>query len=506
MKRFTKLLTLCVSFSCLIYLSSCEEDTPNIPTGGDGLLVADGFYFSLEGADPQSSARLIASTVDGPDFSAMEREGFLQGYMYLTAGSYNLVEVADKEVVASYGGTLTEVTEVHNTECENSGYSLVAAALDGAAFSVATDGLYVVAYDETLGEIVYDQIESASIIGGGTPGGWSNDTPMTGTVTAEGGTWTVTGVTLSVGQMKFRFNCRWAIDRRLDTTLPFANDNGYSLFTNFGNAVNNLLPGNEGANIEITEYAVYTAEFSWSPTDGVSATLTKTGEAEPLPEYPTELYMIGNALNMDDSDSDGTPDGWQWALTNVKMVPVHSNPHLFWRITWLEAGGELKFSPVADWNGDFGKTGDATNGVYSRGGDNVPAPATSGFYMVVVNLESGAETIEIADPLVYGIGDAFGSWDADVQDYLFTVDNSDSETGSIHFDGFAADGNLRMYVRASTFTPVGDGPAVEWWQAEFNVFNGMIEYRATGNDQAAVPVTSGGSVSLNFKSETGTVQ
>jgi hypothetical protein len=140
--------------------------------------------------------------------------------------------------------------------------------------------------------------------------------------------------------------------------------------------------------------------------------------------------------------------------------------------------------------------------VYAKGTDNTPGPATSGYYMVVVNLETGAETIEVNEPLVYGIGDAFGAWDAATADYLFTIDNANEVLTSL---AFVADASLRIHTTASTFTPVADGPAVEWWQAEFVVLNGAIEYRGTGGDQEASAVTTGQTVSLNFKDGTGTI-
>lgn len=501
MKKTNKILSMILGVAILFGAASCKEDEPDIGGGGGTIAVGDGFYITQEGVDPVSTSQLKSATVDAPSFSAMAREGFVQGYVYLTAGSYNVVEIEAKTIVTTIGGTLINVSgeAVLNKECDadNSAYNLIGAVEDGAAFSVATEGLYVVAYDATEGEIVFDQIESASIIGAATPGGWSNDTGLTTSesITADGASWTLEGVTIDVGEMKFRYNCRWAIDRRIDTSVDFDNTNGYSFFTNYGGSVDNLLPGNEGANIQMTEYAVYTVVFNWSPADGVSASVTKTGEAEVKPEYPEELWMIGASIG-----------GWDWAANGIQMVSVHSNPHLFWKIVWLDATAAdpgYKFAPQADWIGDFGVTNaDPVEGVYAKGTDrNVPGPATSGYYMVVVNLDPAAETVEEAKPLIYGVGDAF-EWTFDPP-YTFTEDIANKVMTS---PAFAVDGAVRMYTTATTFTPVGDGPAVEWWHAEFNVINGVIEYRGTGDDQAAVPGTAGQTVSLKFTDGTGTFQ
>lgn len=499
----TKLFGTLLSLLVVVMLSSCGKDDDPVIQVEEGLKVADGFYLAKVGEDPEATAQLTSASVDGPDFSAMSREGFVQTYAYLTAGSYNLVEVSSKAIVNVYGGTAETVTPElddagnpkRNGECElaSSGFTLVPAEVNGPAFSVDADGLYVIAYDGTLNEIVFDKIETAGIIGAATPGGWGSDTQMTGEASADGATWTVEGVTIDEGEMKFRFNCRWAIDRRLDSDQPFSNDNGYSFFTNFGNSVDQLLPGNEGPNIQVTEYAVYTVSISWDPITGWSADLTKTGEAEPKPEYPAELYMVGATIG-----------GWDWEANGIQMIPVHSNEHLFWRIVWMDAEAAdagIKFAPQKDWIGDFGVEGAATDGVYAKGTQNVPAPATSGYYMVVVNLD--AETIEVNEPLVYGIGDAFGTWDAAQAATLFTVDNANEV---IKFDQFPADGDLRIHVAASTLTQAQSTNAVDWWQAEFVVLAGQIAYRGTGGDQERNAVTAGQSVSLNFRTGEGTIQ
>lgn len=508
MKKTNRILSMLLGVVILFGASSCKEDEPDIPSGGDGIPVADGFYLAAAGADPVSTAQLKTALVDGDDFGAMVREGFVQGYIYLTAGSYNVVEVVNKEVVNTFGGTSSNVSgeAVRNVECDEttSNYDLVSdVAVDGDAFTIANEGLYVVAYDPTMGEIVYDQIETAGIIGAATPGGWSNDTGLTTTssITADGASWSLEGVTLDVGEMKFRYNCRWAIDRRIDTANKFSEDEAYSFFTNYGGEIGNLLSGNEGANIAIAEYAVYTVTFAWDPASGVSSTLTKTGEAEEKPEYPAELYVVGGSLG-----------GWDWDTNGVKMNAVHSNPHLFWAIVWLDndddtpldpADPGLKFSPISSWDDNFGVDAGAgaTDGVYGKGSDNVPGISTSGYYMVVANMTAGAETVEVNKPLIYGVGDAF-EWDFDAA-YLFTEDVANKVMTS---PAFVVDGAVRMYTTATTFTPVGEDPAVEWWHAEFNVFSGVIEYRTTGDDQAAVDVTAGQTVSLKFTDGTGTFQ
>jgi hypothetical protein len=202
--------------------------------------------------------------------------------------------------------------------------------------------------------------------------------------------------------------------------------------------------------------------------------------------YPAALYMTGSGVGTD-------AENWNWAGP-LQLVPVNGHPEMFWKIVWMKGTGEFKFAPQAAWSGgDFGKTGDAVAGVYAKGGDNIPAPATAGYYMVVVNLEKN--TVEVAEPIIYGMGNAFGGWDGGQAEDLFTVDNANKV---IKFNNLVASGDLRMYVKATTL-------ACDWWQAEFVVINGKIEFRGTGGDQAAQPVTAGQNVSLNFFDGTGTI-
>ncbi len=298
-------------------------------------------------------------------------------------------------------------------------------------------------------------------------------------------------VTLLENEYKFRYSDGWKIilDAEYDNGTATA---GLKVNTNFGGTLDALVPG--GANIANATYAIYKISMTWTLGEGTTAAVTYVRDGEPLPEYPTELYMVGNALNNVDGDSDGTPDGWQWALTDFPMIPVHSHPELFWKIVWLDGAGEFKFAPQRDWIGDFGKDGDPVDGVFAKGTANVPVPvAGSGYYMVVVDLEN--ETIEVNPPTIYGIGDAFGGWDAKKPEYMFTVDNVNKV---IKFENVLTATELRMYAGATTL-------ACDWWQAEFMVLEGVIEFRGTGNDQARVAVTAGQDISLDFINLTGTI-
>ena len=211
------------------------------------------------------------------------------------------------------------------------------------------------------------------------------------------------------------------------------------------------------------------------------------------PVYPTELYINGSFT--------GNPN-WDWADNAVlEMIPVHSNPHLFWKIAWFDADSQIKFNSALAWDGgSFGKSGDSgdADGVWTKGGDNTPT-GTEGYKMIVVNLLTN--TIQITDPVIYAQGSAFGNWDGG--QFLFTTDATDSKI--LVSPAAVADDNARMYVTATTLTNDG-GTSVDWWQAEFSVLSGEIAYRGTGNDLTAAPITTGQVVKLDFSTETGTFE
>jgi hypothetical protein len=91
------------------------------------------------------------------------------------------------------------------------------------------------------------------------------------------------------------------------------------------------------------------------------------------------------------------------------------------------------------------------------------------------------------------MGDVFGSWDEGK--YPFTAaDGKFTATA-------ASAGALRMYAKSTFAAATGN-----WWHREFNIYDGKIVYRAGGNDQAAVNVTAGQTISLDFNAGTGSIK
>jgi len=268
--------------------------------------------------------------------------------------------------------------------------------------------------------------------------------------------------------------------------LDGGNDNDPLLVTS------KIAPG--GKNIGI-ERAVWKIELTWTLAKGdvkesFKAKLTQTAELEPLPEYPENMYIIGSFC------------GWNWESDDViSMIPIHSHPYAFWAITYFDVENDeddnivdtgFKFCSVKSWTGDFGASGEATDGVYAKGGSDIKV--ASGYYLIYVDLKE--EKIFVGEPSVYLMGSCSkdGQWDTGVAENKFAV----GATG-LTATTFGA-GELRMYT-ACPFE------IADWWQMEFILRDGIIEYRGTGDDQnPRVNVDAGKTITLDFKAGTGTIE
>lgn len=488
----------------LIFISSCGSDDGGgiIIDDDGGLLVADGFYPVKTGEDPVAIQQMTSASVDGPDITAIDRDGFYQAYAYLTAGSYNIVEVEDGEIINTLGGSASQIEGEdgtgadgvnRNMECDatDSEFTLVTAAVDGASFSIPADGLYVIAYDVTSSEIVFDQLTTVGVIGAATPGGWGSDTQFTGTVTADGGTWSIEEMALEEDEWKFRFNCRWAIDRRNDATQAFGNENGYSFFTNFGGSLSTLVPGNEGSNIVNDARGEYTITLNWDPSAGFSATATKTGDLVPLPDFPEAMYLTGAASTYDWHNPSDNPDAIMHKIAG-------GTPGVYWKIAHLtgSTGFKLSGADYSSYNLGFGDIDsyDAEGVTVTEDGGNMSVGA-DGVYMIVIDFRDDMTKVSIKEAEVYGMGDTFGGFNEDEAANLFTIDVAAMTVTS---PALSAAGDIRMYANHAWIP--------DWWNAEFIVIDGVLEYRNDGGDQARVAGTVGQVITLSFDDNTGTIE
>ncbi len=418
-----------------------------------------------------------------------ERDGMLYGIHFLKAGEISFKEVlADSEVAYGLSDVATVTQEEETGEAFT--YSKGKLVADGTGtFTIDADGLYYIMTDNETKMFWVMRINNFEINATGDKIAYVSGSAETATFEAK-------GVDIRA-KFKLRMNTAWKFIAEdvewLDLDAGGAEGDHCRPVISYGGTIDALLP--EGDDIEVDNGGkLLDFTFTWTSGKkgivGFSGAVEQAGDLPPA-EYPENLYMIG-----------GTIGGWDWEANAIEMVPVHSNPHLFWKIVWMEAGVAdegVKFAPEKAWGKDFGVDGDPVEGVYAKGTDNIPGPAESGYFMVVVNLKE--ETIEVNAPMVYGIGDTFGSWDAADEANLFTVDNANE---LIKFENVPNAGELRMHVAAATMTNE-EGNAVDWWQAEFMVLNELIEYRGAGGDQDRVILVGGETINLKFKDDTGSI-
>lgn len=460
-----------------VTFTSCKDPVdPDDPI----VIVEDGYYLTGEACAYTDANTNLMFAVTRNEVDQTERATLYELYVALTAGkNFNITQIAGSTTNV-YGGGLETVAVEGNDQptCDVQ----AGAMATGGNYTVPADGLYHVVFDTELNKVLIIPVPKWDILGGATPLGWTDtDMPQTAFSTTAV-TFAVSEVVLREGDYKFRYNGGWkmGIDAFDETATVKVN-------TNFGGTLDALVPGGDNIPFAKADEGYYTITANWTVADGMVFTLTWTGAVEPLPEYPDNIYVIGSGIG-----------GWDWTVNDIQMIPVHSHPYAFWLITWLEAGTDnaIKFSPEQAWGSDFGvEEGDViAPGVYTKGTNNLLVPEVSGYYQIYVNLESN--TITIAEPMVYLMGPCAGddgSW-AYMESAMFTF-NGDHAMVS---PAIVADSELRLAVNLDA--------AFNWWQAEFIVLDGVIEFRGDAGDQTRVNVTAGQIVTLNFDDNTGSIQ
>lgn len=344
MMKKMRLFSSFVMLGVMALAVSCDDDESI--DGGGSVPVADGYYVAQVGVTPTSANELKAEKVEGEAFANLTREGFLANYMYLAAGSYNVVNVIDQEISQTLGGTSATSEVGSGSECDLKSYTVVEEfAVDGAAISISTAGLYKVAIDITTKEILFVNVSKAHVIGGATSFDWSQNVagelPLIGAATADGVTFKGTNILMEKGEWKVRFNCGWTIDRRIDNTQPKDNANGYVMHTNFGGTLTALEAGGANLVIPFGSDGKYTIEVKWTPTAGIAITTTNTEPIAPKAVNSYDWGIIGSATPIVDWSAD----------TNLPLLAGSTATAATYEIASLAltAGGEFKIRANDSW-------------------------------------------------------------------------------------------------------------------------------------------------------------
>lgn len=481
-------LFICLVATIGLFVASCNKsnDEPKPPVE----IVEDGFYLSGEATSSTELKTENMMSVGINEQGQVVRAKMREKYVALEAGkTFTITEVRGSDRTV-YGADM-QVEEPFSDDNEPAiQLQRGTFAENGKAFQVAESGLYHVIMEDSLKTVVIAPVELG--IRGGM-NGWGFTAFDKPAFDKNSMTYKIENVDITTATaFKFAYGGGWKLRLDPDGTVQANTNLGNNNLENAPIMGDNLIQG--GKDIAL-ERGIYTIELTWKLNDGdlgnsFVGSVTKTGETA-APEYPENLYINGG---------DFGGETWDWTSADiVTMNPVHSHPHAFWAIVYVSANGEFKFSPEKAWQGDFGVSGEATDGVYSKGSDNVKV-VDAGYYMVYVDLK--ANKVSVTAPEVYLIGSTINDvWDYAATAGKFTVDNAAKKITS---PAFQAAGELRMYATC----PLSqlDDPVADWWQMEFIVLDGNIVYRGTGDDQTRVNVTAGQKVVLDFQAGTGTIQ
>ena len=462
--------------------TSCDQKGQG--GGGDidiDNLVEDGFYAVGEAcpvktvndanavlAQMSQGINEVDMDQNGKKWEESKRDGMWEKYIWLEANKEFELILKEGEQTTIYGANL-EKQELTTDGTPIQGYK--GSLVIGQKMQVAESGLYHIVLDLNM-DGALDLTGKEQII----------VAPVTWGVSGAMNRW---GMTVVEPEVKSATEIVWTwkdCDMAAGGKFKFKDQNGWKIVLDDAGAVKahtNLGQDcqNGGADIAVEKAGLYDITLTYTLAKGVIANSYKyevvlTQEST----LPTTMNMIGEEFG-----------NWDWASDGiVEMTPVHSHPGMFWCTRQFTAGKPFKFCAKKEWNGDFTNLGEGDTGFTVADGNC--SVAETGLYTVVVDLKDSKLIIAKAE--VYGIGDTFGGWDT--AKYPFTV----NEDGTVTITTTAA-GNVRMYTAI---------PGADWWQAEYNVFDGKIEYRGEGGDQSAVAVAAGAVVTLNFNAGTGTIE
>ena len=478
-----KIMYILGAVALMAGFTACDEKGPDSGLDLENL-VLDGFYVYGEATGTDKVLAEYAMAAGSNEVEKKVRTGMYEKYIWLEANKdFSLIE-NNAGQKTYYGANLTEVNygyDENDETCKNYAdnpnmmiqQGLLVIGEDAPAMQVKETGLYHIVLDNNANG---DLTDGAQIIvqkaDWGVRGGMNGWGFTKGEVKNENGVITYTWVDQNLaagGEFKFASCHGWKINLDADGIVKAEVSLGLDDEGKLNNNANNNIPVEKAGLYKIV--LTYTCKAG-ALADSFSYDVELTQESS----TPTTMYIIGNDFG-----------NWDWnAGSVVEMTPVHSHEGCFWAVRYMTTSTEFKFCAIREWNGDF--TGlDNNSGFETPGNNKVTA---DGLYMIYVDLLGKSVAVEPAK--IYGIGDAFGGWDEAT--HAFT----NGQTATITT---TAAGNLRMYAAE----PAGV-TAADWWQMEFNIYDGKIEYRAGGNDQAAVAVTAGQTVTLDFNAGTGSIQ
>ena len=460
------------AMALMLSFASCDQTQQEGPDFGS--IQEDGFYVSgaATGIDGITADLMMAAGHNEAASNEL-RNGMFEKYIVLEGGKDFELVLNEAGTQTRYSATLADfdVTELADNPSIVVKRGELKIGADAPAMQVAKTGLYHIVLDlNNNADLLYPQIVVAPVqwgVRGGMNGWGFTAFPEPSAYSNTGITWVLEDQELAAGgKFKFAYGHGWKI--QLDDA------GNVKANTNLGEGA-----ATGTADIAVEAAGKYKVTLNFALKGGaIENSYSYNVELTEASSMPTTMYVIGNDFG-----------NWDWnAETVVEMAPVHSHGGAFWAVRYMTTATEFKFCSVREWNGDFCTLGTNT-GFVTPGNNMVEA---DGMYMIYVDLANNFVTVEPAK--VYGMGDVFGGWDAGKAENLFALEGQTLTATAPNA------GNIRMYAAAP------EGVSADWWRMEFNVFDGKIEYRGAGDDQAAVAVTAGQKVTLDFNAGTGSIQ
>jgi starch-binding outer membrane protein SusE/F len=462
-ERLFNLIIILVS--AVLVLNSCLKEDP--------LKIKDGIYLKgkatafINFEEGGLMKQALNEVNDEP------RTGLYEIFLAVSSESdgFNIVEVVDN-VQSIYGPSGNENIVLTGGNGQITGTIQKGIFTTNAGvFTVPENGLYHIIIDKQTSTYVISPVFDISLYGHATGEDWADtEIPLNSSFDISNMIFKISSLGLTEGEFRFRYNHGDKIE---------IIGNEVKVHTSFGGIFSGTMPGFDlsmipGGNnylLDKEKEGIYTLDVIWSVGEGFAAQMTETSSSS----YPEKLFVIGDGIS-----SLSGEDAWNWDLNDFEMIPVNSQPHLFWKIVWLNENGGIRLAPQKGSENDFGKEGEGEDGLYNMGEQDIPVTGMKGFYMVVVNFQS--KQVSISRPEVYLIGDAVGSWDAQNPLALFSVQDA---FNVLYLKRRLIAGNIRMYAWHNK------GWFTYWWNTEFNVYNNEIKYGGNGSNLEPVSVIDG---------------
>ncbi len=342
MKNSIKILSM-LMLAMLVVFTSCKKDDDDDDT--KPVIVLDGIYIKGAGTalTDFNTKGMFENTPN--EVGQADRASLYEIYVAVKGGDagFNIVMVAGATRTTYGPGSDFDEVPQGTTDEPKVPFWRGSFTETSTAFTVPADGLYHVIIDTELMKVVIVPVEYWGVIGAATPGGWSDDTKlMPEGFDLNSMNFKATEIEMTKADFKFRHSGGWKVE--IDTT-DASSDNWIKANTNYGGAVDNLVPG--GANISNDVLGIYTVEMTWTLGEGYVATVTKTGDLETFDYSNTELGLVGDGLVVG-----GVQHNWD--ETVMLSLPVVENDDYYtwtWEGVEVTAAGSFKIREGQDWNG-----------------------------------------------------------------------------------------------------------------------------------------------------------